>query len=288
MAANPEGLLDETPYQPVTENLQRVGTALIAAPLVLYLAYLGGWPFGVLVAGIGLQAQRELYAMARQGGAQPRTVVGLLLGLLLVVAVIEPRLWPVFAGVFLFFVVAAPFLLRQEQFVFSFTVTLAGVLYPTGLLATLVWLREVRGAVVDETVAFHLVLLTILLVWATDIAAYYVGKSVGTHKLAPSISPSKTWEGTLGGLAAGIAVGVVVKVVLLDVLTWPHLAAVAIIGGGVSQLGDLLESSLKRSTQMKDSSHLLPGHGGMLDRFDAMTVAAPLICLYLDAVAGLF
>lgn len=283
-----DGPNDEPPHHAVSESLQRVLTALVAAPLVLYLTYLGGWPFAVLVAAIGLLGQREFYAMAGQAGAQPQTLVGLLLGLLLVVGIARPRAWPVFAGAVLLFVVAAPFLLRQEQFVSSFAVTLAGIVYPTGLLGTLVWLREARGPVVDDMVAFELVLLVILLVWATDIAAYYVGKAVGTHALAPSISPNKTWEGTLGGLLAAIVVGVVFKIVLLDILPWSHLAVVVALGGGVSQMGDLLESSLKRSTHVKDSSHLLPGHGGMLDRFDAMTVAAPMICLYLDVVAGLF
>jgi phosphatidate cytidylyltransferase len=118
------------------------------------------------------------------------------------------------------------------------------------------------------------------------VAAYYVGKTFGRHSLAPSISPNKTWEGTLGGLGAALTVGVLLKVSLLDLLSWPHVAALIAIGGGVSQLGDLLESKLKRSVEVDDSSALLPGHGGMLDRFDAMAVAAPLIVLYLHLVAG--
>jgi phosphatidate cytidylyltransferase len=75
---------------------------------------------------------------------------------------------------------------------------------------------------------------------------------------------------------------------VLDLLSWPHVGALVGIGGGVSQLGDLLESTLKRSTNVDDSSQLLPGHGGMLDRFDAMAVAAPLMVLYLHLVAGIF
>jgi phosphatidate cytidylyltransferase len=149
-----------------------------------------------------------------------------------------------------------------------------------------VWLREVRSAAVTDLGAFWLVLFVFLLVWATDIAAYYVGRTFGARPLAPSISPNKTWEGTLGGFGAAVLVGLLLKITVVDLLSWPHVAALVGIGGGVSQLGDLLESTLKRSTDMDDSSQLLPGHGGMLDRFDAMAVAAPLIVLYLHVVAG--
>lgn len=272
----------------MSNTLRRIVTALVAAPLVLVLAYLGGWPFAGLVALIGLLGQRELYRMARRVGARPHRMGGFLLGILLVAALFRPALWPVGAAVLLLFVAAAPLLLPQAHFLVSFTVTIAGVVYPTGLLGSLVWLRAARSAVITDVRAFQLVLLTLLLVWATDVAAYYVGRTWGRRSLAPTISPNKTWEGTLGGLGAALVVGVVVKAALVEFLAWPHVAALIGIGGGVGQLGDLLESKLKRSTDLDDSSRLLPGHGGMLDRFDAMAVAAPLMVLYLHLVAGLF
>jgi phosphatidate cytidylyltransferase len=129
--------------------------------------------------------------------------------------------------------------------------------------------------------------LSLLLVWATDVFAYYVGKVIGSRPLAPSISPNKTWEGTLGGLCAAVAVAMILKLTVLGMVAWPHVVALALIGGGVSQVGDLMESQLKRSTGADDASSILPGHGGVLDRFDAMVVAAPLIYLYLHVVAGL-
>jgi len=273
---------------PVSNNLRRVVTALLAAPVVLVLAYLGGWPFAGLVAGIGLLGQRELYQMAQRKGAHPHRGAGFGLGLFVVALYMQPSLWPVAAVGLLVFVVAAPLVLPQEQFLISFTVTIAGVVYPTALLSSLVALREVRSVAVTEAGAFQLVLFTLLIVWATDVAAFYVGRTFGRHALAPTISPNKTWEGTLGGLGAAVLVGGLLKVTLVGLLSWPHTAALMVIGGGVSQLGDLLESKLKRSTDLDDSSHLLPGHGGMLDRFDAMAVAAPLIVLYLHLVAGLF
>ena len=280
--------LEEAHLGPVSDNLRRVVTALLTAPVVLVLAYLGGWAFATFVALIGVLGQRELYQMARQAGAQPHRTGGFVLGGLVVATVLRPTLWPLGAMVLLLFVVSAPLLLPQEDFLVSFTVTIAGIVYPTALLGSLVWLREVRSALVTDGDAFRLVLFALLVVWATDVAAYYVGRTIGRRPLAPTISPNKTWEGTLGGLGAALVIGLALKLTLVDLLAWPHVAALIVIGGGVSQLGDLLESTLKRSTDVDDSSQLLPGHGGMLDRFDAMAVAAPLIVLYLHLVAGLY
>jgi phosphatidate cytidylyltransferase len=271
----------------VSNNLRRILTALVAAPVLVGIAYWGGWLFTALVAGIGLVGQVELYRMARTTGASPNLTGGGILGVLVVVALARPSAWPLAAGWLLLFVVLAPFLLPQEHFLSSLSVTLVGAVYPSGLLGSLVLLRGARSPEVDALVAFWLVGLTFVLVWATDIFAYYVGRWKGRRALAPSISPNKTWEGTLGGLAAALLVAVGMKLTVLSLIPWPHVVGLALIGGGLSQVGDLMESQLKRSTGADDSSELLPGHGGILDRFDAMLVAAPLIYLYLAVVMDL-
>jgi phosphatidate cytidylyltransferase len=271
----------------VTNNLRRILTAVVAAPIVLGLAYWGGWPFAALIGGIGLVGQVELYRMARSSGALPNYTGGLVLGGLTIATLAQASLWPLAAAWLVFFVVGAPFLLPQEHFLSSLTTTLVGAVYPTGLLGSLVLLRGGRSPSVDADGAFWLVVLVFLVVWATDIFAYYVGRALGQRPLAPAISPNKTWEGTLGGLGAALLVAAGLKLTVLDLLSWPQLLVVGGIGGGVSQVGDLMESQLKRSTGADDSSSLLPGHGGVLDRFDAMVVAAPLIYLYLHAIVGL-
>lgn len=127
-----------------------------------------------------------------------------------------------------------------------------------------------------------LVLLVFLLVWAADVGAYFAGKGLGRNKLAPTISPGKTWEGFLGGLVLTIGVGLVAGHYLAGIepsITWVVvLAAVAV----VSVIGDLLESLLKRQAAVKDSGSLLPGHGGLLDRLDSVLAAAPLFIFFTE------
>jgi phosphatidate cytidylyltransferase len=143
-----------------------------------------------------------------------------------------------------------------------------GVIY-VGLPAlALVWLRNhVPGG------AEH-VLWLFLVVWATDIFAYFAGRSIGGAKLAPSISPGKTWAGLYGGMAgAGLTGGVVA--LAFGAGFWPASVLAALLAV-VAQIGDLFESALKRRAGVKDSGHLIPGHGGLLDRIDGLVFAAPL------------
>jgi phosphatidate cytidylyltransferase len=149
----------------------------------------------------------------------------------------------------------------------------AGVPYVGLAAAALVWLRF------DPAVGRMNVLFVVLMVWASDIGAYLVGRFAGGPKLAPSISPGKTWSGAIGGMATAILVGAA--------LASGSLARVALVAAGlsvVSQLGDLLESALKRRFGVKDSGRLIPGHGGLLDRLDGMLTAAPAAALLAMAL----
>lgn len=268
----------------MSDNLQRILTAAIGAPVALIAAYTGGATFAVAVAAVGLVGQMELYRMGQQAGADPSVGSGLVMGILVIVALANLALWPAPALGLLFYIVAAPFWVEQEQFLPSFSITLAGVLYPTGLLGSLLLLRAGYVPDAGPRPAFWLVVMVFGLVWATDVTAYYVGTWLGERPLAPDISPNKTWEGTLAGFGAAIAVAVATKLTVLPVLMWGDVAMVAVLAGAVGQVGDLVESQLKRSTGADDASGLLPGHGGVLDRFDAMAVAAPLIYIYLLVV----
>lgn len=271
----------------MSNSVLRVLTALVAAPLVVGMAYAGGWVFGALVVGIALLGQWELYRLAEQAGLFPQVGWGLALGALIVVQPLWPSAGGLALGAGVALLALMPLLFERKALLGSLSVTVFGVLYPAALLGFLLRLRGARGPDVGDFEAFLLVLLVLLLVWASDVFAYYVGKTVGRRPFAPSISPNKTWEGFLGGVVAALVIGVAFKLTVGGFLAWQHIVALIIIGGVLGPLGDLAESHLKRSVDADDSSALLPGHGGLLDRFDAMAVAAPLVYAYLAFVADL-
>jgi phosphatidate cytidylyltransferase len=134
----------------------------------------------------------------------------------------------------------------------------------------LVWLRQMPDSGRSDVVVL------LLLVWASDIGAYLVGRIVGGPKLAPSISPGKTWSGAVGGLLAAIAVGLIAATVLGGATSLVKVICFAALTGCASQAGDLFESQIKRHFGVKDSGWLIPGHGGLLDRLDALLFAAPV------------
>lgn len=280
------------------DSTLRILTAVVAAPVIVGLAWVGGWFFGLLVLGAALLIQWEVYEMMREGGGQPRRGLGMLLGAFLVLRVLEPAFWPWVVVVVLVILGRIPFEHKREEPLVSLADTVFGAVYPTALIGYVLQLRTARGPEVGSVRAFWLVLSLLFLVWAADIFAYYVGRALGRHAMAPRVSPNKTWEGAAGGLAGTLGVAALLKLLplgfvghheaALAFLGWPHVAALALICGVIAPIGDLAESKLKRSVRVKDSSTILPGHGGLLDRFDTMIFAAPTAYLYLAYVAGIF
>lgn len=264
----------------MTNSTLRILTGLVGIPAVLGLIYLGGWPFALAVIGAGLIAQGELYALAVGGDQRPYQGFGLIFGGFVLaqpmLAAILPFTGVLMAGV-LVLLLSFPFL-RDDDLFRNAGATLFGVIYPSFLFSFLIRVRSYGPQTSDD--GFWLTLMLFLLIWSADTFAYFVGKQFGRRLLFPRISPKKTWEGFLGGLAGAIAVALIV-VFALDTPFRPFdalaLAAVAGVGG---PLGDLAESRLKRAVGAKDSGHILPGHGGLLDRFDALLVAAPLFWAY--------
>jgi phosphatidate cytidylyltransferase len=148
---------------------------------------------------------------------------------------------------------------------------LLGTVYTGGFLGT-------AGLLRDLTAGRQLVVFLMLLTWAGDIGAYYVGRGLGRHPLAPAVSPKKTVEGAVGGLLAAAVTAAVAGRWLLPGAAWAAVAGLGLLLAAVGMLGDLAESALKRAAGVKDSGAIIPGHGGVLDRLDSLMFAGP--CLY--------
>ncbi len=266
---------------------QRILTALVAAPVAVGLTFLGGWFFGGFVLVVALLAQRDLYALAEAGGARPLKVLGLAAGALVVLRALVPAAVPL-AVVLLLGTLAAELYRRAERPLENVALTVFGVFYPAWLAGYIVELRELGVPALGEPGAFALTATVMLAIWSSDSFAYLVGRLVGKTPLFPRISPKKTVEGSVGGVLGAVAMAAVLKLVWVPFLGWADVVALGVICGGLGQLGDLAESLFKRSVGVKDSGQYLPGHGGMLDRIDAMLVALPLVVFYLDAVGGLW
>jgi len=182
----------------------------------------------------------------------------------------------------------------NEQPITRVAYTIAGIMYvsvPFGLLTLIPWSFGFAGCFrLDGTAGpvyqFEIIFAILFLIWANDVGAYFIGKSLGKHKLFERISPKKTWEGSIGGLVTAMIFTYLLHYFygIYSIPVWMGLCIIVVISGS---LGDLVESMIKRTLQVKDSGMLLPGHGGFLDRFDALIFAIPFVYLYLTLINNL-
>ena len=275
----------------MSELTRRILFALVGAPLTIGLIYAGGWIFTAAlgaVAGIGAW---ELFRMARTGGSDPLEIPGIAIA-----AAIPLFVHASYLGVYrvtltvaiLIFLalLAAVIWVRgvERKPLVSFSVTVAGAMY-AALVAYMYPIRY-HDYAVGALAGTVLVMFPIAVTWATDTGAYTFGRLLGRHKLIPSVSPSKTVEGAIGGLVVAVlGTWLYIKFLLVPFaqlsLIPVGIVIFGIVVGVVGQIGDLAESLLKRDAGVKDSSKLLPGHGGILDRFDSLLFVLPVAYLLL-------
>jgi phosphatidate cytidylyltransferase len=274
--------------------MKRILTAAVLIPLVLVLVFLGPrWLVTLAVAAVAALASWEYLGLAEKSGAKPpRAAVLVALGLLFAGNFEYPDQTAVIFGVLsLGLLVYCVFSRPVEKVMADSAFSVFCLLYLGVTLLTLASLRE-------ETNGPSLVVFLLLVVWFGDIAAYYTGRAWGSHKMAPSISPNKTWEGAVGSVAGSLlaAVGLLYLADWLArmdsaKLSYPdghwYWLGLAVLINVAAQAGDLAESALKRSAGVKDSGALLPGHGGVLDRIDALLLAAPVLW-YAQVIHQLF
>ena len=277
----------------MSEELRsRLLVVALVAPVGVFAVYLGSWYFTALVVVIAALTAREFYALVTDRSVRPLVWLGVPAAVLLVlVAAYEPsfQAWGnrALALLLLLGLVASGLSIvigKTDQPLLSAAVTVSGVLYTGGTLSFALLLRylpEVRPATsLHPLEGFLLLMFPVAVTALGDTAAYFVGKRMGSRRLAPQVSPGKTVEGSIGGLAGAMVTGFLVGLVMDDlgslVLSAPVCAFIGLILGIAGQLGDLSESLLKREAGVKDSGRLLPGHGGVLDRFDSLLFTVPL------------
>ena len=253
----------------------RVLSAAILAPTVLLCIWVGGVSFKIMLIAGALGLASEWVGMCRVSAMR---MPGIVTVGAIVAGTAAAAFGQIAVGLALFAIGAAGTVLLANGTPHRWALAL-GVPYAGLGAVALLWLRA------DSMVGLVDLLFLLLLVWASDIGAYMTGRLLGGPKLAPRVSPGKTWSGALGGLAAAIAAGLLVATLSHAAEHPVRVAAIAAALGIVAQAGDLLESLLKRHFGVKDSGRLIPGHGGLLDRVDALLTAAPVTAL-LALAAG--
>jgi phosphatidate cytidylyltransferase len=255
------------------------------------LIYFGDWALAIVLSILAALAAWELFRIARETGALPLEPAGIALAALLPIAVHGQRLGvyrlsltAIVAMVLVLF--ASTIWLRGPtgKPLLAVAITAFGVMY-AGLFSYIYALRY-HDYAVGATAGTALVVLPILLTWTTDIGAYVFGRTFGKKKLIPSVSPGKTVEGAVGGLGLTVVICLLyVRFILMPYaqlgLTIQGAVLFAIVVSVAAQTGDLAESLLKREAGIKDSSRIIPGHGGILDRFDGILFVMPIAFLLL-------
>lgn len=271
---------------------QRLVVAAVAIPAAVLTVWYGGLPLALVLAAVGALGVRELFDLAARTGVKPLTVVGMsgaaAIAPLLWVALQPGALgiglragWPLLALGGLLVVLVATLAVRppDSRPLASAAVTVLGVAYCGVLPATLLLLRHSGHGTMSWAGAW-LALLPLVITWTCDTAAMAAGKAIGGPKLAPTVSPGKTRAGGVAGLIGGvIAAFAMLHLALVPAGILIHAPELLILGlavSAVAQVGDLVESLFKREAGVKDSSALIPGHGGVLDRFDSLYFAIPV------------
>jgi phosphatidate cytidylyltransferase len=261
--------------------LLRVLSALVALPLIMALLYLGpAWGFYLLVLPAAMLGAFELFAMTHPGDRVSQ-VIGLLLS-----AVVSLSLYffgsdhRVLVTVLVSVAVMGPVLTLvrlgdMKTAALRALALSAGPFYVAAPLTLIALMRRDAG---PEGPGF--VVLSLALAWAADTGGYFGGRFFGRHKLYEAVSPKKTVEGAIGGLLGAVLGAVVVHFVTLRQSPLSHLLPLAVVGGALGQAGDLGESLIKRSVGVKDSGAIVPGHGGILDRVDALLLTGTAVFLY--------
>jgi len=264
--------------------------------LIFIILILGGilineYLYIVVFTIVTIIMQAESYHLFEKTGNKPQKLYGLFVGLFLYLLTffvareeIPPASYFVIIFLILFLFIFEIYQDREDHFI-CLAFTIFGIIYVVIPMSTL---NFIAFAGINEGVfTFKYLLALFLIIWINDTGAYLIGSKFGKHKLFERISPNKTWEGTIGGIVFAFITAFIISIYFKDLsfLQWMIFAAVTVLFG---IYGDLVESWLKRRAGIKDTGTIMPGHGGLLDRFDSTLFAAPMIFLYLKILEYFF
>ncbi|MCX6154032.1 MAG: phosphatidate cytidylyltransferase [Candidatus Kapabacteria bacterium] len=297
----------------MSELIKRVLVAIIGIPLAILLIYFGGLFFTVAIISISSIGLYEFYIICKSKNFESEMILGIIFGAIIQILyfyfIQKEDLLSTFLSQFIAFIILMIILmivaLKRGVLggIARISTTLTGIMYISMFFLSLIGIRSlfnIEKALQTSLVAFSyhvraanyvyglddrgcgfMVLSIFIGIWICDTAAYFIGRRFGKHKIYPDISPKKSWEGGIAGLIAG-GTAFVLSVRLFNP-EFPFLDSlfIGMIVGITGQIGDFAESLLKRDANLKDSSNIIPGHGGILDRFDSILFVSPLVYIYL-------
>lgn len=271
--------------------LKRSITGVIFVAVLLGAVYFGELSTFILFLAIVVLGADELYSIVKKSKTiNPLGFWGIVTSAVLFVlytlshkGIIEDKF--LFVVVILIFLTFIFELFRKKSHPFvNITYTIIGCVYVALPFAMLYNLGHFDNYSFSDSFNYQLIFGILFIQWANDTGAYLAGMSIGKHKLFERISPNKTWEGAIGGLllAVGVAYACSVFLGVIDIVDWIVIGILIVIFGS---FGDLVQSQLKRSLSIKDSGNILPGHGGILDRFDGLIISVPIVYSYLQLIS---
>jgi len=266
---------------------QRVAVGVLFIPLILAASWWGNIWFLLLIEIIIVAGLFEYFALARRKHVRPQAWIGVIGGGALAPLLyfgMASHLWVVTAGLLVILLLAELFAKPDPAGspLLNVASTFFGVAYVAGLLSFLVLIRELpRATGGDYAQAGAWVVMIFVVIWVCDTAAYFTGMCLGKRKLFARVSPKKTVAGAVGGFVFAVLAALACQQTFAHSLREQDAAVIGALIGSIGQMSDLVESLLKRDAGVKDSSQLIPGHGGVLDRFDSEMLIAPLVYFYL-------
>lgn len=270
--------------------LARILTAFIGIPFAVFMIfYPGGLPFAVAIGLVSVLGAAEFYGGVRKLGARPVEVAGLLASGLFVVSARTYEqstigaMFPAVLTLLLIFSFFVELIRKNRAPLVNVGATVFGAIYIGWLISHIVALRGVSGEITvgpfTREAGAYMVMFVFLCTWACDTGAYFTGRFYGKTKIAPKLSPNKTVEGSVGGVLGSLVIAFIAGSIIR--LPAHHTLALGLMFGVLSQLGDLSESAIKREVGIKDFGKIMPGHGGILDRFDSLLFSGPAAYYYV-------